>query len=132
MLIGGSVRAGFEPVREAFAENFSQRRELGGACCVYQHGEKVVDLWGGVRDQSSGAPWQEDTMVLVYSATKGLAARLIGFPFRFALATLSSRSNIRRARGLRAAGGRAAHLRARPGGALGRRRRAGGSTTSAC
>jgi len=74
MRIEGHVSAGFEPVRQAFAENFSRRRELGGACCVYLRGEKVVDLWGGMRDQPSGAPWQEDTMVLVYSATKGLAA----------------------------------------------------------
>ena len=69
MRIEGHVSSGFEPVRQAFAENFSRRRELGGACCVYLRGEKVVDLWGGMRDQPSGAPWQEDTMVLVYSAT---------------------------------------------------------------
>ena len=72
--IGGHVSAGFEAVRDAFVANFSRRRELGGACCVYRRGEKVVDLWGGVRDKSTGAPWEEDTMVLVYSATKGLAA----------------------------------------------------------
>jgi CubicO group peptidase (beta-lactamase class C family) len=73
-LIEGQVSAGFEPVRNAFAENFARRGELGGACCAYHRGEKVVDLWGGVRDKASGAPWQEDTMVIVYSATKGLAA----------------------------------------------------------
>ena len=73
-LIEGRVRPGFEPVRDAFAENFASRHELGGACCVYHRGEKVVDLWGGVRDKATGAPWQEDTMVIVYSATKGLAA----------------------------------------------------------
>lgn len=72
--IEGHVSAGFEAVREAFAENFSRRRELGGACCVYHRGEKVVDLWGGVRNEATGEPWQEDTMVLVYSTTKGLAA----------------------------------------------------------
>jgi CubicO group peptidase (beta-lactamase class C family) len=72
--IHGFVSAGFEAVREAFAENFSRRRELGGACCVYHRGEKVVDLWGGVRNKATGEPWQEETMVLVYSATKGLAA----------------------------------------------------------
>jgi len=72
--IEGHVSAGFEAVRDAFAENFSRRHELGGACCVYHRGEKVVDLWGGVRNKSSGEPWQEETMVLVYSATKGLAA----------------------------------------------------------
>ena len=74
ILVDGYVRAGFEPVREAFAENFSLRGELGGACCAYLRGEKVVDLWGGVRNKTTGAPWQEDTMVLVFSATKGLAA----------------------------------------------------------
>lgn len=72
--IGGQVRADFAAVRAAFAENFSRRHELGSACCVYYRGEKVVDLWGGVRNKASGEPWQEDTMVLVYSATKGLAA----------------------------------------------------------
>src|SRR5512143_2797306 len=72
--IEGHVSAGFEAVRDAFAENFSRRDELGGACCVYYRGEKVVDLWGGVRNKATGEPWQEDTMVLVYSTTKGLAA----------------------------------------------------------
>jgi len=72
--VEGHVSAGFEPVREAFAENFTRRHELGGACCVYHRGEKVVDLWGGVRNKATGEPWEEDTMVLVYSATKGLAA----------------------------------------------------------
>lgn len=72
--IEGQVRPGFEPVRDAFAENFSRRGERGGGCCVYYRGEKVVDLWGGVRNQATGEPWQEDTMVIVYSATKGLAA----------------------------------------------------------
>jgi CubicO group peptidase (beta-lactamase class C family) len=72
--IEGHVSPGFEAVRDAFAENFSRRHELGGACCVYHRGEKVVDLWGGVRNLATGEPWQEDTMVLVYSTTKGLAA----------------------------------------------------------
>lgn len=72
--IEGQVSPGFEAVREAFAGNFSRRNELGGACCVYHRGEKVVDLWGGVRNESTGELWQEDTMVLVYSTTKGLAA----------------------------------------------------------
>jgi CubicO group peptidase (beta-lactamase class C family) len=72
--IEGQVSRGFEAVREAFAENFTRRHELGGACCVYHRGEKVVDLWGGVRNKSTGEPWQQDTMVLVYSATKGMAA----------------------------------------------------------
>src|SRR5690606_24485473 len=54
-----------------------RRGELGAACCVYRHGEKVVDLWGGVRDRKSGDPWRADTMVVVHSATKGLAAMVL-------------------------------------------------------
>ena len=72
--VKGQVSHGFEPVRDAFLENFNVRKELGAACCVYLHGEKVVDLWGGIRNQATGEPWQEDTMVVVWSATKGMAA----------------------------------------------------------
>ena len=70
----GSVAPGFEPVREAFARNFAEHGEVGAACAVYRHGVKVVDLWGGIRDRTSRAPWEEDTLVLVFSATKGLSA----------------------------------------------------------
>jgi CubicO group peptidase (beta-lactamase class C family) len=72
--VQGYVSPGFEAVREAFEENFSRRNELGGACCIYFRGEKVVDLWGGIRDEATSDRWEEDTMVLVFSATKGLAA----------------------------------------------------------
>jgi CubicO group peptidase (beta-lactamase class C family) len=75
--VEGTVQPGFEPVREAFVENFTRRGELGGACCVYQDGEPVVDLWGGVRDRRSGERWQAHTMVLVHSTTKGLAAMVL-------------------------------------------------------
>ncbi len=43
--IQGRVSRGFEAVRETFIENFSRRRELGGACCVLHRGEKVVTPW---------------------------------------------------------------------------------------
>ena len=72
--VDGFVSAGFERVRQVFAENFILRRELGGACCAYYGGKKVVDLWGGVRNKQTGEPWEKDTMVIIYSATKGLAA----------------------------------------------------------
>lgn len=72
--VRGFALPGFERVRDAFEENFRIRNELGGACCIYHDGEKVVDLWGGVRDVATGAPWDEHTMVIVYSATKGLSA----------------------------------------------------------
>jgi CubicO group peptidase (beta-lactamase class C family) len=72
--VHGHVSAGYEAVLEAFATNFDRRRELGGACCVYHRGEKVVDLWGGIRNEQTGEPWEEGSMVIVHSSTKGLAA----------------------------------------------------------
>lgn len=75
--ICGFVEPGFEPVRQAFVENFAHRNELGAACCIYRHGHKVVDLWGGVRNKATGQPWEKDTIVLVYSATKGMSAMVM-------------------------------------------------------
>lgn len=76
-VVEGTVATGFEPVRDAFVENFTDRDEVGGACCVYRFGEKVVDLWGGVRDRRVGDPWRADTMAIVHSTTKGLAAMVM-------------------------------------------------------
>ncbi|MEV0850432.1 serine hydrolase domain-containing protein [Streptomyces sp. NPDC049954] len=72
--IDGEVAPGFEPVREAFMANFTQRGDIGAAVCVYWHGRPVVDLWGGVADPETGRPWTRDTLQLVYSATKGATA----------------------------------------------------------
>lgn len=73
-VVNGDVRRGFEGMRATFADNFARRRELGGACCAYLRGEKVVDVWGGIRNKLTCEPWEGRTMVIVYSATKGLAA----------------------------------------------------------
>jgi CubicO group peptidase (beta-lactamase class C family) len=75
--VEGHVSPGFERVRDAFRENFEHRHELGGACCAYHRGAKVVDLWGGIRNRQTGEPWEENTMVVIHSATKGLAAMTV-------------------------------------------------------
>ena len=72
--IGGFVAPGFEEVRAEFERNFTERGEIGAAVAAYWRGEKVVDLWGGRRTPESDQPWNEDTMVIVMSSTKGLAA----------------------------------------------------------
>ncbi|WP_428265552.1 serine hydrolase domain-containing protein [Haliangium sp.] len=72
--IDGMVAPGFEDVRVEFERNFSERGELGAAVAAYWHGDKVVDLWGGRRTPSGEAPWREDTMVVIMSSTKGVAA----------------------------------------------------------
>lgn len=74
VIVEGHVSRGFEAVHDAFERNFTHRGELGGAVCAYYRGERVVDLWAGVRNKMTGEPWERDTMVVVHSATKGLAA----------------------------------------------------------
>jgi CubicO group peptidase (beta-lactamase class C family) len=73
-MISGFVEPGFEAVRDQFGRNFRRRREIGAACAAYHQGELVVDLWGGYRDVARTKPWAQDTLVMVYSTSKGLAA----------------------------------------------------------
>jgi CubicO group peptidase (beta-lactamase class C family) len=78
--IQGRVEKGFERVREAFAANFSRGddyEELGAALAVYRAGKPVVDLWGGHKDRARARPWQRDTLVNVYSSTKGIVATAV-------------------------------------------------------
>ena len=70
----GEVAPGFEPVAQAFEDNFRRRGEIGASCCVYHGGRCVVDLWGGFADRERGLPWERDTVSILFSATKGLAA----------------------------------------------------------
>jgi len=76
-LVSGNVEPGFEKVKSAFADNFSNLKEIGAACSVFLRGKKVVDLWGGYANQKTGETWQEHTTVLVFSVTKGLASMAI-------------------------------------------------------
>jgi len=72
--IHGRVDSGYEAVRAAFAENFEKHADVGAACCAYRDGRCVVDLWGGVADPASGRPWAEDSIQIVFSASKGATA----------------------------------------------------------
>jgi CubicO group peptidase (beta-lactamase class C family) len=72
--IQGWTAPGWEGVRDAFRANFEEGSEVGAAFAAYHHGHRVVDLWGGVADPATGRPWAEDTLVLVFSTTKGVTA----------------------------------------------------------
>lgn len=71
--VKGEVAPGFEKVRDAFAANW-QGIEVGASLSVIHQGEKIIDLWGGFQDQACSREWQQDTLVNVYSTTKGLAS----------------------------------------------------------
>lgn len=74
MSVSGQCSSRFRAVREEFERNFAERGELGASVCVIVDGEVVVDLWGGVADPQTGRPWQDNTVTVVFSASKGLAA----------------------------------------------------------
>ena len=72
--IDGWTAPGFSAVADAFQANFDAGLEVGAAFAAYHRWEKVVDLWGGIADQTTGKPWEERSLVLVYSTTKGITA----------------------------------------------------------
>ena len=73
-MIHGLVEPGFGGVAEALGANLERRGDVGAACCVYVDGKPVVDIWAGFADAATGRPWQDDTLALVFSTTKGATA----------------------------------------------------------
>ena len=61
-------------VENLFREQIEQGTHPGASLAVYRHGKQVLDLFGGVADNQSGKPVNQDTMFVLYSSTKPLAA----------------------------------------------------------
>ncbi|MFP6663594.1 MAG: serine hydrolase domain-containing protein [Deltaproteobacteria bacterium] len=75
-MLNGMVHPAFAAVAETL-RRILPREEVGGAAlCVYHRGEKVADLWAGTRNDA-GDPWQEDTLSISFSTTKGVASTLL-------------------------------------------------------
>jgi CubicO group peptidase (beta-lactamase class C family) len=72
--VGGHVEPGYEAVRDRFAANFEEFGEIGAGFSLYVDGQKMVDVWGGTADQRSSTPYDENTLQLVFSTTKGPTA----------------------------------------------------------
>lgn len=72
--IDGFVNPGFESVAEVFEQNFTRRGDDGAAFAVTIDGVPVIDLWGGVSDLDNGMRWNENTIGMIFSGTKGLVA----------------------------------------------------------
>lgn len=70
--VQGSCDPAFEPLRDLLARNLADGTDLGASVAVVRDGELVVDLWGG--EARPGEPWEEDTVVQVWSVTKTMAA----------------------------------------------------------
>lgn len=72
--IHGHCDEKFTAVAEQFKKNFEVTGDVGASVAISLEGEMVVDLWGGHRDAAATQPWEEDTIVNVYSTTKTMAA----------------------------------------------------------
>ena len=72
--VQGHCDAHFSAVRDAFAKNFREGREVGASFAATVDGEFVVDLWAGHADAARTRPWERDTIVNVYSTTKVMPA----------------------------------------------------------
>ena len=73
-MVNGYCDEKFSEAREVFSESINTGFELGAAISLEIEGETVLDLWGGVDSPSKGTKWQENTIVNVFSSTKGIAA----------------------------------------------------------
>jgi CubicO group peptidase (beta-lactamase class C family) len=71
--ISGRNGDGFGKVKDAFAENFAIEGDVGASVAVTIDGELVVDLWGGTQDEAGTVPWEEDTIINVFSTTKTMS-----------------------------------------------------------
>jgi CubicO group peptidase (beta-lactamase class C family) len=78
-------------VGHVFTENFEHFGELGAAVSVWQHGQPVLELVGGFRDAHRSQQWTDDTLVLVWSATKGIGSACLLHALREAKLPLSRR-----------------------------------------
>ena len=76
-LINGSCAPGFDKVRDAFRQNFTERGEIGAAVAVWVEGDLVVNLWGGWADAAAARPWTEDTLASIFSGSKGLTSTCV-------------------------------------------------------
>jgi CubicO group peptidase (beta-lactamase class C family) len=72
--VEGSCDPRFNRVKDVFVENFEKRNEVGAAAAVMLDGKSVVDIWAGHADREKTRPWTRDTLVNVYSTTKGVTA----------------------------------------------------------
>ncbi len=73
----GRVDPAFRGVRDLFAANLAEGRDLGAAVAVFVRGRAVVDLWGGIADDRAARPWERDTPCPAFSGTKAVTATAV-------------------------------------------------------
>jgi CubicO group peptidase (beta-lactamase class C family) len=75
--LSGTCDPRFAPVRDLFEKSFAEGQEIGARFTFVVEGEAVIDLWGGHADPRRTRPFDDNTLVPVFSVTKALTATLI-------------------------------------------------------
>jgi CubicO group peptidase (beta-lactamase class C family) len=75
--VQGSIAPEFEAVKTAFVQNFNDGLEVGASLNITIRGEQVVDLWAGYANPEKTQPWKRDTLVNVWSTTKGITSMAV-------------------------------------------------------
>ena len=73
-VVSGFCAPEYLGVKAAFVDNFDTHSDVGASVCIVAGGIVVVDLWGGYADAARNKPWQKDTVVNIWSSTKGVNA----------------------------------------------------------
>jgi len=70
-MINGYCEEKYNPVKKIFESYFLKQEEIGASFAIYKEGKPLIDLWGGLKNKND-KKWEENTIVNVFSATKGI------------------------------------------------------------
>jgi CubicO group peptidase (beta-lactamase class C family) len=70
-MISGYCEEKYIPVKKIFENYFLEQEEIGASFAIYKEGKPLIDLWGGLK-YKNGEKWNQNTIVNVFSATKGI------------------------------------------------------------
>ena len=75
--IKGHCRSDFIEIQNIFADSIKSGHETGASIAIEYKGEMIVDLYGGYKDAAKSVPWDKNTLVNVFSVTKGVTAACV-------------------------------------------------------
>jgi CubicO group peptidase (beta-lactamase class C family) len=70
-MVNGYCEEKYTPVKKIFEDYLLKQEEIGASFAIYKEGKPLIDLWGGLKNKND-KKWEEDTIVNVFSATKGI------------------------------------------------------------
>ena len=76
-IVNGYCAPYFNSIKNIFAESIDSGFETGASIAIEHKGEMIVNLYGGYKDTAKNTPWEKDTLVNVFSVTKGITAACV-------------------------------------------------------